>query len=77
MDNFSDIVEKARKFFQVNGDFTDLTVQKFSHEWEEFIDCESFDDIASGDKLKIIKLAKITDQTKKSDVDNDQLLVSD
>lgn len=70
MDKFSDIVNKAREYFELNSGNI-LIVQKYDEEWSEYIDCDSFAQINTGDKLKII-----LNQTWKSDDGQDISLVS-
>ncbi|CAB3987260.1 Hypothetical predicted protein, partial [Paramuricea clavata] len=53
VDKFSDIVNKARECFELNKGNV-LIVQKYDEEWSEYIDCDSFAQINTGDKLKII-----------------------
>ena len=50
VEKISDIVQKAKECFEIKGN---VVVQKYDKEWSEYIDCDSFVDIVSGDKLKI------------------------
>ena len=50
VEKISDIVQKAKECFEIKGN---VVVQKYDKEWSEYIDCDSFNDIVSGDKLKI------------------------
>jgi hypothetical protein len=56
VEKFNDIVDKAREYFEIKGN---VVVQKYDKEWGEYIDCDSFVDIISGDKLKIIAKQEI------------------
>ncbi|CAB3996225.1 ngfi-a-binding 1-like [Paramuricea clavata] len=68
VDKFSDIVNKARECFELNKGNV-LIVQKYDEEWNEYIDCDSFAQINTGDKLKII-----LNQTCRSDDGQDTSL---
>ena len=69
VDKFSNIVNKPRECFELNkGNI--LIVQKYD-KWSEYIDCDSFAQINTGDKLKII-----LNQTCRSDDGQDTSLVS-
>ncbi|CAB4043364.1 Hypothetical predicted protein, partial [Paramuricea clavata] len=68
VDKFSDIVNKARECFELNKGNV-LIVQKYDEEWSEYIDCNSFAQINTGDKLKII-----LNQTCRSDDGQDTSL---
>ena len=59
-------MQKAKNCFEIKGD---VVVQKYDKEWSEYIDCDSFVDIVSGDKLKII-----VNQSKRSTEGQDKRL---
>lgn len=48
-----DLLNKARCCFDFDSSI-DIVLQQYNSEWEEFIDCENFEELRGGEKLKIV-----------------------